>query len=223
MSALQTEESLEQKIRRTGNPARMLRSNPSGFYAFPNMKPEHTSWQDEQEAWRKTAVLFDQSFHMTDVYFEGPTSSGCSPRSGSTASPPSAPTRPSSWWPAARTAGWSATPFSSGGRTTGTAWSGFRGLPTGLSHTPSRAATTSRSPATSGAWTTGKPPAVPVPAPGSAGVGDRAEGARRPDRPHQVLQHRRVHDRRRACPRSQSHDDRGSRPGYDRAGDDRPV
>ena len=28
--------------------------------------------RDEQEAWQKTAIIFDQSFHMTDYYFEGP-------------------------------------------------------------------------------------------------------------------------------------------------------
>jgi vanillate/3-O-methylgallate O-demethylase len=67
-----TEETLEQKINRIGDPARMLRSNSGGFYRFPTMKPEYTSWQEEQEAWNKTAILYDQSFHMTDVYFEGP-------------------------------------------------------------------------------------------------------------------------------------------------------
>jgi vanillate/3-O-methylgallate O-demethylase len=66
------EETLEQKINRIGNPARMLRSNPTGSYTFPVLKAEYTSWQDEQEAWNKTAVLYDQSFHMTDVYFDGP-------------------------------------------------------------------------------------------------------------------------------------------------------
>jgi vanillate/3-O-methylgallate O-demethylase len=65
-------ETLEQKIRRAGNPARMLRTNPAGFYFFPNMKPEYTSWQDEQEAWKKTAILYDLSWHMNDVYFDGP-------------------------------------------------------------------------------------------------------------------------------------------------------
>ncbi len=73
MSALQAPEgTLEQKIRRVGTPAGMLRSNPTGACGFPNMPPERTSWQDEQEAWKKTAVLFDQSWHMTDVYFDGP-------------------------------------------------------------------------------------------------------------------------------------------------------
>jgi len=68
-----TEESLEQKIVRAGgNPARMLRGNPAGYVPFPVLKPEYTSWQEEQEAWKETVVLFDQSWHMTDVYFDGP-------------------------------------------------------------------------------------------------------------------------------------------------------
>ena len=66
------EESLEQKIRRVGSSARMLRTNPGGHYPFPVVKPEYTSWQDEQESWRKTAALLDQTWHMTDVYFDGP-------------------------------------------------------------------------------------------------------------------------------------------------------
>jgi vanillate/3-O-methylgallate O-demethylase len=66
-----TEESLEQKIRRMGSPAAMLRGNTAGYYEFP-MRPAYTSWQEEQEAWSRTAILYDQSWHMTDVYFEGP-------------------------------------------------------------------------------------------------------------------------------------------------------
>jgi vanillate/3-O-methylgallate O-demethylase len=68
-----TEETLDQKIVRAGGiPARMLRGNPAGYVPFPVLKPEYTSWQEEQEAWQKTAVLYDQSWHMTDVYLEGP-------------------------------------------------------------------------------------------------------------------------------------------------------
>ncbi|MFB7495691.1 aminomethyl transferase family protein [Streptomyces sp. NPDC056161] len=63
--------SLEDKIQQAGNPARMLRDAPVGVYAFP-FRGEYSNWRDEQEAWNRTAVLFDQSFHMTDVYFEGP-------------------------------------------------------------------------------------------------------------------------------------------------------
>src|SRR5919205_328234 len=40
-------------------------------FKFP-YPAQHTNWQDEQEAIHKTAVLFDQSHHMTDVYFRGP-------------------------------------------------------------------------------------------------------------------------------------------------------
>ena len=50
----------------------MLHGNPAGYVPFPVLKPEYTTWQEEQEAWRKTVVLYDQSWHMTDVYFEGP-------------------------------------------------------------------------------------------------------------------------------------------------------
>lgn len=62
---------LEQKIREIGNPVDMLRNAPSGPYEFP-IKSEFSNWRDEQEAWRNTAVLFDQSYHMTDHYIEGP-------------------------------------------------------------------------------------------------------------------------------------------------------
>ena len=63
--------SLEDKIQRSGNVAEMLRNSPAGAYTYP-MKPEFSNWRDEQRAWATTAVLFDQSFHMTDVYFRGP-------------------------------------------------------------------------------------------------------------------------------------------------------
>lgn len=63
-------ENLEQKIRRIGDPVTMLRNSPQGPYEFP-IPSEISNWGDEQAAWRDTAVLFDQSFHMTDVYFRG--------------------------------------------------------------------------------------------------------------------------------------------------------
>jgi glycine cleavage system aminomethyltransferase T len=61
-------ESLEDKIARTGSPVRMLRNAQQGSYEFP-MPGEYSNWRDEQRAWRTTAVLFNQSFHMTDIYF----------------------------------------------------------------------------------------------------------------------------------------------------------
>ncbi len=66
-----TGESLEAKLRRVGNPARMLRNAASGRFKSP-YPDQYTSWQDEQRGWATTATLFDQSHHMSDVYFKGP-------------------------------------------------------------------------------------------------------------------------------------------------------
>lgn len=62
--------SLEAKIASIGNPVDMLRNAPSGPYQFP-IKAEFSNWRDEQTAWRTGAVLFDQSFHMTDLHVRG--------------------------------------------------------------------------------------------------------------------------------------------------------
>src|SRR5258706_5430213 len=64
-------QSLESKIQSTGNPVDMMRNSQIGTYVYP-VPAEFTNWRDEQRAWRESAVLFDQSYHMTDVYFEGP-------------------------------------------------------------------------------------------------------------------------------------------------------
>jgi vanillate/3-O-methylgallate O-demethylase len=34
--------------------------------------PEFTNWRDEQRSWRETAVLFDQSHHMPELFLSGP-------------------------------------------------------------------------------------------------------------------------------------------------------
>lgn len=34
--------------------------------------PEFTNWRDEQRGWRDTAVLWDQSHHMPELYLKGP-------------------------------------------------------------------------------------------------------------------------------------------------------
>jgi vanillate/3-O-methylgallate O-demethylase len=64
--------SLEDKIRKAGgNPAKMLREDPTGPYLFP-FQEQFSNWRDEETAWATTATLFDQSFHMNDTYFTGP-------------------------------------------------------------------------------------------------------------------------------------------------------
>jgi vanillate/3-O-methylgallate O-demethylase len=66
-----TVKSLETHLAGFRGPVEMLRSNPYGPHPFP-MRPQYSNWRDEQYAWAHTAVVFDQSHHMTDVNFRGP-------------------------------------------------------------------------------------------------------------------------------------------------------
>ena len=63
--------SLQDRIDAAGSPVRLLRELPGRRFQAP-YPDQHTSWQVEQAAWRESAVLFDQSHHMTDVYLKGP-------------------------------------------------------------------------------------------------------------------------------------------------------
>jgi len=67
-----SEKSLEDLITASGNVVEMLRNSQSGPNVYPGVKPEYTNWRDEQTAWQKTAVLFNQSYHMADLAVEGP-------------------------------------------------------------------------------------------------------------------------------------------------------
>jgi vanillate/3-O-methylgallate O-demethylase len=64
-------QNLEQLLK-TVNPTDLLRNSQIGAYVYPVVAPEFSNWRDEQRAWRESAVLFDQSHHMVDVYIEGP-------------------------------------------------------------------------------------------------------------------------------------------------------
>ena len=66
-----TFESLEAAIKRAGSPVELLRQSTARPHAFP-VAPEFTNWRTEQNAWRTTCVLFDQSHHMTDLFLRGP-------------------------------------------------------------------------------------------------------------------------------------------------------
>src|SRR5512145_2686657 len=55
-----------------GNPVDMLRNSQIGAYVYPVVPPEFSNWRDEQRAWRETCVLFNQSYHMADMFIEGP-------------------------------------------------------------------------------------------------------------------------------------------------------
>ena len=64
--------SLEDLLQSAGNTVQMLRNSKIGAYVYPVVAPEFHNWRSEQKAWRDTAVLFDQSHHMVDIYIKGP-------------------------------------------------------------------------------------------------------------------------------------------------------
>lgn len=63
---------LEQVLQAAGNTVDMLRSSQIGIYIYPVVPTEFSNWRDEQKAWRDTAVLYDQSHHMVDLFINGP-------------------------------------------------------------------------------------------------------------------------------------------------------
>lgn len=67
-----TTKNLRDVLQSVENPVDMLRNSQIGAYVYPVAPPEFTNWRDEQLAWRKTCVLFDQSHHMVDIFVEGP-------------------------------------------------------------------------------------------------------------------------------------------------------
>ena len=67
-------QNLEQLLKTVKSPVELLRNSKIGAYVYPVVAPEFSNWRDEQKAWRTSAVLFDQSHHMVDIYIEGPDS-----------------------------------------------------------------------------------------------------------------------------------------------------
>ena len=64
-------QSLEALIQKAGA-VKLLRNSQAGAHVYPGVLPEYTNWRDEQRAWQQTCVLFNQSYHMTDMYVSGP-------------------------------------------------------------------------------------------------------------------------------------------------------
>ncbi len=64
--------SLESLLQQKGGAVKLLRNSPIGPYVYPVVSPEYTNWRDEQRSWQKTCVLFNQSYHMSDMYVKGP-------------------------------------------------------------------------------------------------------------------------------------------------------
>src|ERR1700733_6225597 len=67
-----TNHSLEQLLGTVESPVELLRNAQIGPNVYPGVPAEYSNWRDEQEAWQKTCVLFNQSFHMADLAVRGP-------------------------------------------------------------------------------------------------------------------------------------------------------
>ncbi len=63
--------SLQQMIDNAGSPAKLLQNAQTGAFEFP-VQSMWSNLIDESEAWRKSAIMFDQSFHMTELRITGP-------------------------------------------------------------------------------------------------------------------------------------------------------
>ncbi len=65
-------DSMKEAIEAAGNPVWLMRD--LGVGRFTDLPDEYTHWIEEQRAWRESVALADQSYHMTDLRFEGPDS-----------------------------------------------------------------------------------------------------------------------------------------------------
>ena len=67
-----SDRSLEDVLREAASPVELLRNSPAGPNVYPGVPAEFTNWRDEQQAWQRTCVLFNLSYHMADLAVEGP-------------------------------------------------------------------------------------------------------------------------------------------------------
>src|SRR5690349_23140791 len=64
-------QNLEQILQNTPDIVAKLRNSQLGAYVYPVVAPEFSNWRSEQWAWQHSAVLFDQSHHMVNLYIRG--------------------------------------------------------------------------------------------------------------------------------------------------------
>ncbi|WP_431920787.1 vanillate/3-O-methylgallate O-demethylase [Amycolatopsis tucumanensis] len=67
-----TAKNLQEVLDQAGNPVELLRNSQLGAYIYPVVPSEFTNFRREVTAWRETAVLFDQSHHMVNLFVSGP-------------------------------------------------------------------------------------------------------------------------------------------------------
>jgi glycine cleavage system aminomethyltransferase T len=67
-----SDKSLEDLLAGAESPVKLLRNAQAGPNVYPGVPAEYSNWRDEQQAWQKTCVLYNQSFHMAELMVEGP-------------------------------------------------------------------------------------------------------------------------------------------------------
>jgi vanillate/3-O-methylgallate O-demethylase len=63
---------LQELLDQAGNTVQLLRDSQLGAYIYPVVPAEFTNFRREVIAWQETAVLFDQSHHMVNLFISGP-------------------------------------------------------------------------------------------------------------------------------------------------------
>lgn len=63
---------LQQKLDAQSSVVDFLRNQQVGPNVYPGVPAEYSNWRNEQRAWAKSAVLFNQSYHMVELYVRGP-------------------------------------------------------------------------------------------------------------------------------------------------------
>lgn len=67
-----SDQNLQQKLDAQGDTVEFLRNQQVGPNAYPGVPAEYSNWRKEQKGWSDSAVLFNQSYHMVELYVRGP-------------------------------------------------------------------------------------------------------------------------------------------------------
>src|ERR1700721_1684610 len=68
----QMAKNLQELLDEAGSTVELLRNSQLGAYIYPVVPSEFTNFRREVIAWRETAVLYDQSHHMHNIFISGP-------------------------------------------------------------------------------------------------------------------------------------------------------
>ncbi len=67
-----SDQNLQQKLDAQSDVVDFLRNQQVGPNVYPGVPAEYSNWRKEQKGWAETCVLFNQSYHMVELYVRGP-------------------------------------------------------------------------------------------------------------------------------------------------------